>query len=102
MQLSEAEKRAIKIEIADRLRTEDEVYRIIIFGSFVKEQSPNDIDVAVFQTSAQSYWPLAIKYRKKLASITQDIPLDVIPVRPDPEQGAFLDEILAGEVIYEK
>jgi hypothetical protein len=29
------------------------------------------------------------------------IPLDVIPVRPNPEPGAFMKEIENGEVVYE-
>ena len=102
MKLNEAEKRGIKAEIVEQLRGESEVSRIIIFGSFVKEKTPNDIDVAVFQTSKEPYFPLAIKYRKKLSAIADRIPVDVIPIRPNPEKSPFLDEILAGEVVYER
>jgi predicted nucleotidyltransferase len=102
MTFSEKEKKEIADEIAARLRGEPEVSRIVIFGSFLKSASPQDVDVAVFQTSRLPYWPLAVKYRQRLASVAARIPLDVIPVRPEPEESPLLSEILAGEVVYEK
>ena len=42
------------------------------------------MDVAVFQDSSETYLPLAIKYRSKLRSVSGLIPLDVLPIRPNP------------------
>jgi len=72
-----------------------------IFGSFVTSDEPHDLDIAVFQDSDEGYYPLARKYRRMLRKIARMIPLDVIPVRPNPEQGPFLREIERGEVVYE-
>ena len=102
MTLNTAGKKKITEDIVERLRNEPEVSRIVIFGSFLQSSSPADIDVAVFQTSDLSYWTLASKYRRLLAPLASQIPMDIIPVRPDPADSTFLAEILAGEVVYEK
>lgn len=60
------------------------------------------MDIAVFQESKEAYLPLALKYRRKLAPVSEKIPIDVIPVRPRPIHGTFLEEIERGEVIYER
>jgi len=64
--------------------------------------APNDIDVAVFQESKAPYLELAMKYRRMLRPVFRKIAVDVIPVRPKPEQTSFLGEIEAGEVVYER
>ncbi len=46
-----------------------------IFGSFV--------------TSDEGYYPLTRKYRRMLRKIARMIPLDIIRVRPNLEQGPF-------------
>ncbi len=60
------------------------------------------MDIAIFQDSDESYYPLAMKYRRTLRSVAKKIPLDVIPIRRMPEEGPFMQEIQKGEVLYEK
>lgn len=102
MTLSDAEKEQIKCEVASLLRTEPEVRKVMVFGSFLTQPNPNDLDVAIFQDSDQPYLPLAMKYRKLLRPVADRIPLDVIPVRPRGAGGPFLAEIERGEVLYER
>jgi len=94
-------KEIVKKEIAARLAGFPEVRRVVIFGSFVTSDDPHDVDIAVFQNSDESYYPLAMKYRRTLRNVARIIPLDVIPVRPNPQQGPFMKEIEKGEVLYE-
>ena len=92
----------IKKELAACLSGEREVRRIVIFGSFVTDPDPHDLDVAVFQDSDEDYLSLALKYRRATRSIARRIPLDIFPVRATGATGAFLSEIARGEVIYER
>ena len=102
MILTGMEKAALKRQVASSLATEPEVRKVVVFGSFLESDNPNDLDIAVFQESNESYLPLALKYRRILAAVADKIPLDVIPVRPHPVRGSFLREIERGEVIYER
>jgi predicted nucleotidyltransferase len=102
MKLTTDEKNQIKRRIADRLRSEPEVDRVVVFGSFVRSDEPNDLDLAVFQHSSEQYLPLATKYRLILGPITRGIDLDLLPIRPNPPRTSFLAEIEAGEVIFER
>jgi predicted nucleotidyltransferase len=102
MTLTKKEKEALKRQVAACLASEPEVRKVVVFGSFLESDSPNDLDIAVFQESEESYLPLALKYRRKLAAVAEKIPLDVIPVRPHPAPGSFLREIERGEVVYER
>jgi predicted nucleotidyltransferase len=102
MHLTAEEKDTIKRDVVASLKDEPEVRRIVIFGSFVRSDDPNDMDVAVFQDSAETYLPLAVKYRMKLDRVSERIPLDVLPIRPNPRTTLFLREIEKGEVIYER
>ncbi len=99
--LKEPTKTEIREYIVEQLSQESEVEIIIIFGSFLKSNTPNDIDIAIFQNSCQTYLNLALKYRKLLRHLYLFFPIDVIPLRLDA-QGGFIDEIKGGEVIYEK
>lgn len=105
MQLHDADRQWIKQELRTRLGGEAEVRKVVIFGSFLSSPSPHDLDVAVFQESDQSYLPLALKYRKLTRAIARLIPMDVFPLRSseitDPG-GSFVQEILRGEVVYER
>lgn len=101
MVISGKAKEMVKREIAARLSACPEVRRVVIFGSFITSNAPNDLDIAVFQDPDESYYPLARKYRGVLRSVARMISLDIIPLRPDPEQGTFLQEIEKGEVVYE-
>ena len=100
--ISENEKQNIKRELVGCLKTEKEIRRIVIFGSFLHSHEPHDIDVAVFQDSCDPYLTLAMKYRKRTRDIARVIPLDIIPVRNDASSGFLLDEIRQGETIYER
>jgi len=99
---TEQQKQLLKQQLVNALKTEREVYRIVIFGSFLSSSEPNDMDVAIFQDSDEKYLPLAMKYRKKTRDITRIIPLDIIPVRKDASSGFLMDEIEQGEIIYER
>jgi len=102
MKLAGETKELLKKEIAARLRQFPEVRQVIVFGSFVTSDDPHDMDIAVFQDSDEGYYPLAMKYRRTLRTVANQIPLDVIPMRRNPEQGPFLTEIRKGEVLYER
>jgi len=94
-------KERIKHELAECLAKADEVRKAIVFGSFLTDADPHDVDVAVFVDEGQRYVPLAIKLRRLVRSVSARLPLDIIPVRPDAT-GAMLDEINRGETIYER
>ncbi|MDX9785161.1 MAG: nucleotidyltransferase domain-containing protein [Desulfobacterales bacterium] len=102
MKLTTSRKEALKKEIVACLAGEPEIEKIVIFGSFVQGSEANDLDIAVFQKSEESYLPLALKYRKKTRTVAQKIPLDIFPVRPGASDSLFLHEISTGEVIYER
>lgn len=99
---TEQQKQSLKQQLINLLRTEKEVCRIVIFGSFLSSNDPHDIDVAVFQDSDEKYLPLAMRYRKKTRSIARMIPLDIFPLKAGARDGIFMDEIEQGEVIYER
>lgn len=101
MAVSKKQKELIKKQIREKLSNEPEIEKIILFGSFVNSDSPNDIDIAIFQSSNEKYLPLALKYRKLVRDIAKILPLDVVPLRADAK-GTFVDEIAAGEIIFEK
>ena len=100
--LTEQEKESLKQWLAGSLRTEKEVCRIVVFGSFVHSDDPHDMDVAVFQDSDEKYLPLAMKYRKKTRNIARIIPMDILPLKAGVQGEVFMEEIERGEVIYER
>ena len=100
MILSESEKRELKTNIANSLLSSSEIEKIIIFGSFLDSKSPNDIDVAIFQNSSESYLSLALKYRRLIREISKTIPVDVIPIKSGASNNFLIDEIEKGEVVY--
>jgi len=91
----------LKREVANRLGQAREVRKIVVFGSFLASETPDDMDIAIFQDSTEPYLPLALKYRRMARTIAERIPLDIIPLRPGAT-GSFVDEINKGEVIYER
>ena len=99
---TEQQKHSLKQQLINLLKTEKEVCRIIIFGSFLSSDEPHDIDVAVFQDSDEKYLPLALKYRRKTRAIAHKIPLDILPLKAGAYGEVFMDEIEQGEVIYER
>ena len=102
MVLSDKEKEDLKRELSQCFRTDPSVERVVVFGSFLKSSSPNDLDVAVFGNRTEMYLPLALEYRRRTRSVARKIPLDVFPVRKGNLHGTFLKEIQEGEVIYER
>jgi predicted nucleotidyltransferase len=101
MLLSVEEKERIKNEVVTALRSESEVRRVVVFGSFFSSNDPNDIDIAIFQDSNEDYLPLARKYRRLLRNAVAQLPADIVPVRPDPQPSELLSEIMKGQTIYE-
>jgi predicted nucleotidyltransferase len=102
VRLTPDERAALKRQIAECLSADPEVQRIVVFGSFLTSPDPHDMDVAVFQSGQEHYLPLALRYRRRVRSVAQTIPVDVIPVRPQPLSGPMSAEIERGEVIYER
>lgn len=92
----------VKNRIVDSLKGEKEIERIIIFGSFNKSDSPNDIDIAVIQNSSEDYLTLALKYRKLIRNISNEIAVDIFPIIEQNNNSFYLREIASGEVIYAK
>jgi len=99
---TQRDKERIKRELIACLSSQREVHRIVIFGSFLAQAEPRDLDVAVFQDSREGYLPLALKYRRAIRAIAREIPTDVVPLRLGLVPGPFLAEIERGEVIYER
>ena len=91
----------LKRELAHCLGQAPEIRKIVIFGSFLSSESPNDMDVAIFQDTGEPYLPLALKYRRMAKRVSDQMPLDIIPLRPNASC-LMLEEIEKGEVIYER
>jgi predicted nucleotidyltransferase len=100
MLLTDSQKKEIKTEIANSLLSSSEIEKIVVFGSFLESEFPNDIDIAIFQNSSDDYLTLALKYRKMIREISRKIPVDVIPIRKDAQSNFMTLEIEKGEVIY--
>ncbi|MFH1195738.1 MAG: nucleotidyltransferase domain-containing protein [bacterium] len=92
----------LKNRIVDSLKEENEIEKIIIFGSFNSSNTPNDIDIAVIQNSPDDYLTLALKYRKLIRGIAREIAVDIFPVLQKTDNSFFMSEISSGEVIYER
>jgi len=95
------QKNELKRDLARRLAQAQEIRKVVVFGSFLYNDAPDDMDVAVFQDSSEDYLSLALKYRRLATPVAAHIPLDIIPLRPGAS-GCFVDEINRGEVIYER
>ena len=95
------QKNELKSELARTFGQAPEVRKVVVFGSFLSSDTPNDMDIAIFQDSEEAYLPLAINYRRMARPISEHIPLDIVPLRPNAA-GVFMDEIAKGEVIYER
>jgi len=102
MNLSNFEKDNIKKRIVEKLRFQEEIRKIVIFGSFLSDNNPNDIDVAVFQNSKENYLQLSLRYRKAVREISKRIPVDIIPILTNKSNDFVLNEIECGEVIFER
>ena len=93
-------KNKLKEEIIRSLKEQQEIEKIIIFGSFNTSDSPNDLDIAVIQDSSENYLSLALKYRKLIRNVTREIAVDIFPIVSKNANSFFRTEVLAGEVIY--
>jgi predicted nucleotidyltransferase len=102
MYLNNENKEEIKRQVIASLKSELEIQKIIIFGSYLNSDNPKDIDIAIIQDSEQPYLSLALKYRKLMRKLAKRIPLDVIPINSESPANWFLDEINSGELIYER
>ncbi len=96
------QKERLKQELISCLKDDEEIKKIVVFGSFISDMEPADMDVAIFQDSNQPYLPLALKYRKQTRPVSRHIPLDIIPIRKNASSDDFLKEIGQGETIYER
>ena len=93
-------KSQLKDEIVNSLKGQKEIEKIIVFGSFNKSDSPNDLDIAVVQNSSENYLTLALKYRKLIRNISKEIAVDIFPILSKTKNSFFINEIESGEVIY--
>ena len=101
MKITKEKKKVIIENIKNNLSSFREIEKIIIFGSFLKKNSPNDIDIAIFQDSKEDFLTLSLRYRKVLREIAKIIPLDILPIKKN-SNSYILDEIKSGITIYEK
>ncbi len=102
MELTEKQKERIKKELVSCLSSNENVNKIVIFGSFAISINPKDLDVAVFQDSDEGYIPLSMRYRKQTRNIAKKIPIDIFPIKADAKNNSLLSEIADGEVVYER
>ncbi len=101
MSLTDNKKLSFINTITEKLSRFSEVNKIILFGSFVKSNNPNDIDIAIIQNSNDNFLTLSLKYRKVLRDLSKIIPLDIIPIKQN-SNGVFLEEINKGQIVYER
>jgi uncharacterized protein len=87
--------------IKDKLSQFSEINKVILFGSFVKSNNPNDIDIAIIQNSNDNFLTLSLRYRKVLRELSKMIPLDIVPIKANTN-GVFLEEINKGQIVYER
>lgn len=102
MVLNSTQKEILKRDLVACLAADKEIERIVVFGSFVTSDTPEDMDVAVFQSSETPYIPLAMKYRRQTRSVARRIPLDIIPLKMGASDNLFLKEVDSGETVYER
>lgn len=102
MTISMEKKNLLKRDLVRQLQPAPEITKIIVFGSFLHYDAPNDIDVAIVQNSDLSYVTLAMKYRKMTRAVARQLPLDIIPLRAEAKDCVIMGAIAQGEVIYER
>jgi len=101
MDITNENKQTFINTIKNKLSQFQEVNKIILFGSFVNSNTPNDIDIAIVQTSNENYLSLSLKYKKVLRELSKIIPLDIIPLQ-NGASGVFMQEINKGNIVYER
>jgi predicted nucleotidyltransferase len=101
--MAHLDKNKLRQDLVSALQEDEQVEKIVIFGSFMHTATPHDMDVAVFCNSSDDYLTLALALRKKLRSLSRIIPIDLLPITvPYDPTSLFLQEINQGEVVYEK
>ena len=101
--MSNNDKEQLKRELVQALCDDEQVEKIVVFGSFNRSPSPHDMDIAVFCHSTADYLTLALAFRKKLRALSKIIPVDLLPISiPFDPDSAFMSEINKGEIVYEK
>lgn len=96
------QKQELKNLLVASLKNEKNIRKVVVFGSFLISDNPDDMDVAVFQDSNEGYIQLAMKYRKLTRGLSKRIPVDIFPIRPGVGKAVILPEIESGEVVYER
>jgi predicted nucleotidyltransferase len=96
------EKQELKQQLVASLQEEKNIRKVVVFGSFLYSDNPQDMDVAVFQDSSEGYVKFAMKYRKMTRAVSKKLPIDIFPIRPNADNALILDEIANGEIVYEK
>lgn len=96
-----ASKTELKNAVANCVKSAKEIRKVVVFGSFLDSEFPQDMDLAIFQDSQEEYLPLALKYRRMARSVSRRIPLDIIPIRSGAS-GSMMNEINRGEVVFER
>ena len=61
MKIKKDIKETIKSQLIEILRQEKEIEKIFIFGSFINSDNPQDLDVAIYQNSNETYLSLALR-----------------------------------------
>ncbi|MBD3306286.1 nucleotidyltransferase domain-containing protein [candidate division KSB3 bacterium] len=92
----------IKQAVVEAIKDDHDIQKIIVFGSFLASDTPQDIDVAVVGNFSAGYLDVATRLRKKVRHIAKILPVDIIPLQANSPQTRFVQEIENGEVIYEK
>jgi predicted nucleotidyltransferase len=96
------QKQELKNQLVASLKGDKDIRKVVVFGSFLTSDNPNDMDVAVFQDSPEGYIQLAMKYRKLTRAVSKKMPIDIIPIKPGAVDASILPEIENGEVVYER
>ena len=100
--LTRNEKLELKKRLVACLKNEKDIRKIVIFGSFVTAENPDDMDVAVFQDNNEGYLGLSMRYRKLIRPVSREIPVDIFPIKTNPGKASILSEIDNGEIVYER
>jgi uncharacterized protein len=102
LMITKHHKQDLKRMLVAGLRGDTNIRKVVIFGSFLTSDDPNDMDVAVFQDSSDGYIQLSMKYRKMAREVSKVIPIDILPIKPGATSAVILSEIENGEVVYER
>ena len=95
-------KNQIKQAVVEAMKNEQDIHKIIVFGSFLSSKTPGDIGVAVLGKFTKGYLEVATRLRKKVRHIAKILPVDIVPIQEDAPPNSFFQEIQKGEVIYER